>query len=161
MKKHNPAFGYGRISGQIFQAFGVKVSRFAVGRIPRNNKGKLPTGEGLSWLSFIGHMKDSLWSVDLFRCESITLKSHWVMVILDQFSRRIIGFSVHAGDPDGIVYCRLLNEIVAGKYPPKYLSSDNDPLFHFHRWQANHIVTIEIYRWKSHAGGHYQLPEAA
>jgi hypothetical protein len=27
-----------------------------------------------------GHVKDSLWSVDLFRCESILLRSHWVMV---------------------------------------------------------------------------------
>jgi putative transposase len=36
--------------------------------------------DGPSWLSFIGHMKDSLWSVDLFRCESIHLRGHWVMV---------------------------------------------------------------------------------
>ncbi|MDH3466470.1 MAG: hypothetical protein OES26_11305 [Gammaproteobacteria bacterium] len=33
-------------------------------------------------------MKDSLWSVDLFRFESITLKSHWVLVVMDQFTRR-------------------------------------------------------------------------
>ena len=33
-------------------------------------------GGGPSWLTFIGHMKDSLWSVDLFRCESILLKTH-------------------------------------------------------------------------------------
>jgi hypothetical protein len=30
---------------------------------------------GPSWLIFIVHMKDSLWSVDLFRCESILLHS--------------------------------------------------------------------------------------
>jgi putative transposase len=29
------------------------------------------------------HAKDSLWNVDLFRCESIVLKSHWVMVVMD------------------------------------------------------------------------------
>jgi hypothetical protein len=34
-------------------------------------------------------MKDSLWSVDLFRCESMLLKSYWVMVVMDQFTRRI------------------------------------------------------------------------
>jgi hypothetical protein len=39
---------------------------------PRFNSG----GPGLSWLSFIGHTKDSLWSVDLFRCESIVLRSY-------------------------------------------------------------------------------------
>jgi hypothetical protein len=48
---------------------------------------------GPSWLTFIGHMKDSLWSVDLFRCESVTLKTHWVMVVMDLFTRRIIGFT--------------------------------------------------------------------
>ena len=87
-------------------------------------------------------MKDSLWSrdavpVDLFRCESANLKSHWVMVVLDQFTRRIIGFAVHSGDCDGIAYSRLFNEIISGKKPPEYLSSDNDPLYLFLRWQAN------------------------
>ncbi len=137
MKKRNPSFRYGRIAMQIVECFGIEISRFAVGRILRKNKHNLPAGDGPSWLTFIRQMKDSLWSVDLFGCESMTLKSHWVMVIMDQFSRRIIGFSVHAGDPDLIVYCRLFNEIIAGKCLPKYLSSDNDPLFLFHRWQAN------------------------
>jgi hypothetical protein len=54
-----------------------------------------------SWLSFIGHMKDSLWSVDLFRCESIVLRSHWVMVVMDVFTRRIIGFGIERADPCG------------------------------------------------------------
>jgi hypothetical protein len=31
---------------------------------------------------------------DLFRCESLILKTHWVMVAMDQFTRRIIGFAV-------------------------------------------------------------------
>ncbi len=47
-------------------------------------------------------MKDSLWSVDMFRCESINLKTHWVLVVMDQFTRRIIGFGVHCGNVDGI-----------------------------------------------------------
>ena len=151
MKKRNPSFGYGRISMQILEAFGIAISRFAVGRILRKNKVKLPSGDGPSWLTFIGHMKDSLWSVDLFRCESIMLKSHWVMVVLDQYTRRIIGFSVHAGDCDGIAYCRLFNKIISGKKPPKYLSSDNDPLYLFHRWQAN-LRILEIDEIKSVPG---------
>ncbi len=31
----------------------------------------------------IAHAKDSLWSVDLFRCESILLHSYWVLVVID------------------------------------------------------------------------------
>ncbi|MHB8456018.1 MAG: integrase core domain-containing protein [Acidiferrobacterales bacterium] len=94
-------------------------------------------GGGPSWLTFIGHMKDSLWSVDLFRCESIRLKSHWVMVVMDQGTQRIIGFAVQAGNVDGPVLCRMLNRASSGQGTPRYLSSDNDPLFTFYRWRAN------------------------
>ncbi len=144
MKIKNPMFGYGRIAMQIQEAFGIAISRFAVARILRKNRYKLPSGKGPSWLTFIGHLKDSLWSVDLFRCESINLKSHWVMVVMDQFTRRIIRFAVHAGDCDGVAYCRMFNEIISGKTLPSYLSSDNDPLFMFHRWKANlRIIDVE------------------
>jgi transposase InsO family protein len=151
IKRRNPSFGHGRISMQIFEAFGVTISRFAVARILRKSKHNLPSGNGPSWLTFIGHMTDSLWSVDLFRCESATLKSHWVMVVIDQFTRRIIGFAVHAGDCDGIIYCRMFNHIIAGKSLPKYLSSDNDPLFLFHRWEAN-LRILDIDELKSVPG---------
>jgi hypothetical protein len=39
-----------------------------------------PDDNGPSWLAFIGHAKDSLWSIDLFRCESILLKTHWAVL---------------------------------------------------------------------------------
>jgi len=97
IKKGNPMMGYGRIAMQVSETFGMTISRFAVGRILRKYRHKLPPNGGPSWLTFIGQMKDSLWSVDLFRCESIQLRSHWVMVVLDQYTRRIIGFAVHAG----------------------------------------------------------------
>ena len=56
---------------------------------------------------------------------------------MDQFTRRIIGFAAHAGDINGVILCRMFNKVIAGKSTPQYLSSDNDPLFEFHRWQAN------------------------
>jgi hypothetical protein len=48
-----------------------------------------PIEGGPSWLTFIGHVKDSLWSLDLFRCESMTLQTYWVLVVMDQYTRRI------------------------------------------------------------------------
>jgi len=90
-----------------------------------------------SWLSVLGHAKDSLWSIDLFRCESLILKSHWVLVVMDQCTRRIIGFGVHAGAVDGPSLCRMFNRAIRGAAPPKYISNDNDPLFRFHPWKAN------------------------
>jgi putative transposase len=50
-------------------------------------------------------MEDNLWSLDLFCCESIHLKTLWVMVIMDQFTRKIIGFAVHKGSVSGIALC--------------------------------------------------------
>ena len=67
--------------------------------------------------------------VDLFRCESILLKTHWVLVVMDQFARRIIGYGVHTGDVDGVALCRLFNKAISKKGNPKYLSTDNDPLY--------------------------------
>tara|TARA_R110002110_G_scaffold415765_3_gene655344 strand:+ start:111623 stop:112186 length:564 start_codon:yes stop_codon:yes gene_type:complete len=76
-----------------------------------------------------GPAKDSLWSLDLFRCESTLLKRHSVMVVMDQYTRRIIGFGVHAGDVDGPTLFRMFNDATSRQGWPKYISSDNDPLF--------------------------------
>jgi hypothetical protein len=54
-----------------------------------------------------------------------------VLVVMDQFTRRIIGFGIHTGAVDGIALCRMFNRIIAGMEPPRYLSSDHDPLFKF------------------------------
>jgi len=61
----------------------------------------------------------------LLRCESVLLKSHWVLVVMDQFTRRIIGFGIHAGDVNGVALCRMFNAAIAAEGVPKYLSSDN------------------------------------
>ena len=99
---------------------------------------------GPSWLTFVGHVKDSLWSVDLFRCESILLRSHWVMLVMDVFTRRLIGFGVEPGLIDGVSVCRMFNHAIAGQPPPKHVSTDHDPLFRFHRWLANlRILAID------------------
>ena len=59
------------------------------------------------------------------------------MVVMDQFTRRIVGFAVCSGSPDGSMVCRMLRHIIFGSAPPTYLSSDHDPLFEYHRWKAN------------------------
>jgi hypothetical protein len=41
------------------------------------------------------------------------------------------------GDVNGVALCRMFNAAISAKGVPKYLSSDNDPLFQFQRWQAN------------------------
>ena len=73
---------------------------------------------GPSWLTFLGHAKDSLWSIDLFRCESAILRSHWVLVVMDQYTRRIVGFGIHAGTVDGRALCRMFNHAIRGLSRP-------------------------------------------
>jgi putative transposase len=63
--------------------------------------------------------------------------THWVLVVMDQWTRRIVGFGVHRGVVDGVALCQMFNRATRGHTPPKHLSSDHDPLYRFHQWQAN------------------------
>jgi putative transposase len=107
MKQRNPSWGCPRIAEQIALAFGVLIKKDVVRRILATHYRPVPDGAGPSWLTFLGHMKDSLHSIDLFRCESATLRTYWVLVVMDQYTRRIIGFGIHAGVVDGVALCRV------------------------------------------------------
>ena len=102
MKQRNPNWGCPRIAQQIALAFQIQIDKDVVRRILAHHHRPGQDFGGPSWLTFLGHMKDSLWSMDLFRCESATLRTHWVLVVMDQYTRRIIGFGVHAGTVDGV-----------------------------------------------------------
>jgi hypothetical protein len=78
---------------------------------------------GPSWLTFPGHMKDSLWSCDLFRCESATLRAYRVLIVMDQFTGRIVGFGVWSGIVDGAALCEMFNRAIRGQTAPIYLST--------------------------------------
>ena len=90
LKRRNPTWGCPRIAQQITLAFGVAIDRDVVRRIlgihyrPESDLG------GPSWLTFLGHIKDSLWSCDLFRCESATLRAYWVLIMMDQFADALL-----------------------------------------------------------------------
>ena len=137
MKRRNPYWGCPRIAQQISLAFDGEIDKDVIRRVLVKHYRPNPDSGGPSWLSFLGHTKDSSWSIDLFRCESATLRTHLILVVMDQFTRRIIGFGVHAGVPDGIALCRIFNRAIRQRRTPKYLSADDDPLYEFHRWKAN------------------------
>jgi putative transposase len=138
MKQRNPAWGCPRIAQQIALAFDIPIDKDVVRRILASHYRPAKDSGGPSWLTFLGHMKDSLRSMDLFRCESATLRTHWVLVVMDQYTRRIIGFGVHAGTVDGVALCRMFNRAIRWqRWMPKYLSSDHDPLYRFGQRQAS------------------------
>ena len=55
------------------------------------------------------------------RCESILLKSYWIMVVMDVFTRRIIGFAVAPADLDGPDVCRMFNHAIAKQITSKHM----------------------------------------
>src|ERR1035441_4096559 len=115
MKQRNPTWGCTRIAQQIALAFDLPIDKDVVRRILASHYRPGKDSGGPSWLTFLGHLKDSLWSLDLFRCESATLRTHWVLVVMDQYTRRIIGFGVHAGSVDGVALCRMFNRAIRGQ----------------------------------------------
>jgi hypothetical protein len=143
MKRRNPNWGCPRIAQQIALAFGVAIDKDIVRRLLSVHYRPDSDSGGPSWLTFLGHVKDSLWSCDLFRCESATLRTYWVLVVMDQFTRRLIGFGVHGGIVDGLALCRMFHRAIRGHRLPRYLSSDHDPLYRFHQWQAN-LRVLEV-----------------
>jgi putative transposase len=149
MKSRNPKCGYMRIAQQISNDFGIEINKDIVRRVlAKHYRPDNSDSNGPSWLSFLAQTKDSLWSVDLFRCESILLHSHWVMLVMDVFTRRIIGFGIERAYIDGVSVCRMFNCATYAESKPTRLSTDHDPLFRFHRWLAN-LRVLEIEEIKS------------
>jgi transposase InsO family protein len=144
IKQRNPRFGCPLIAQQLAKSFGLEIDKDVVRRVLATHYRPDRGVGGPSWLTLLGHAKDSLWSIDLFRVESVLLKAHWILVVMDQFTRRIVGFGVQAAAVDGVALCRMFNQAIAGRGLPIRLSLDHDPVFGFERWQANlRILEIE------------------
>ena len=112
------------------------LSKDVVRRILALHCRPAPTENGPSWLTFIGHMKDRLWSLDLFRCESICLKRMGTGrdgPVQPPHHR----FRIQRGVVDGLALCRMFQQAIRGAGLPKCLSVDHDPLYRFHQWEAN------------------------
>jgi len=64
MKRRNPRLGCRKIAEQISHVFGIALGKDVVRRILAKHYPPDSDGEGVSWLTAIGHAKDSLWSID-------------------------------------------------------------------------------------------------
>ena len=60
-----------------------------------------------------------------------------MLVVMDPFTRRLVGIGVHHGTVTGVDLCRMSNAAIHGQGAPRHLSTDHDPLFEAHRWTAN------------------------
>ena len=110
MKLRNPSFGHQRIAVQISNAFAVQIDKDIVRRALAKHCGPdHPDVSGPSWLTIFAQTKDSLWSVEQFRCESILLRSYRVLVVIDVFSRCIVGSDIGSEYIVGAAACRIIN----------------------------------------------------
>jgi hypothetical protein len=117
MKQRNPRWGCPRIAEQIALVFGTSINKDVVRRISGS---ALPTfcRRRRSLVAHLpGHVKDSLHSIDLFRCESVVLRTYWVLVVMDQCIR-LVGFGIHAGTVDGLT---LLPACSTGRFEDNQL----------------------------------------
>ncbi len=109
---------------------------------PNTTDQATPEIMALAGPTFIAHTKDSLWSIDLFRCESILLRSHWVLVIMDIFTRRIVGFGVERARIS--TASRYVGCSITPSLATSYRSTSAPITFRFHRWLANlRVLKIE------------------
>jgi putative transposase len=82
LKRRNPRFGCPKNAQHLAKTFGIDLDKDVVRRVLAAHHHPEGREKGPSWLTLLGHTKDSLWSLDLFRIESILLRSHWVLVII-------------------------------------------------------------------------------
>jgi hypothetical protein len=117
LKRRNPRLGCPRLPSNWPRALVSNWTKTPSGGCwPSTTGGEGGSQDnGPSWLSFLAHVKDSLWSVNLFRVESTLLQTHWVFVVMDVFTRRIIGFGVQVMTVDGPSLCRMFNQAIIGR----------------------------------------------
>jgi putative transposase len=141
IKQKNPLFGCPQIAAIILDRTGTSVSEETVRRTLMKFYTGQP-GSGPSWLSFLATQTHSLWSLDFFQVESICLKTHWVLVIMDQWSRRIIGFAVSSQPANSTGLVEMFTSCISD-LSPKRISHDHDPLFRSVDWKRM-ISVLEI-----------------
>ena len=173
MKQRNPSWGCPRIAQQIALAFGTSINKDVVQRILGARYQPKPDSAGPSWLTVLGHGQDSLWSLDLFRCESAVLRTHWVLVVMDQCTRRSHPFVERLV---GTIRRECLDRTLfwtAADFEVKLL--DFQRYFNGHRTHAGlggltpeprtcedgARASVRQYRWRLHCRGLYQTPIAA
>ena len=175
LKQRIPNYGYRRIAIQIFQSFGIKVSCFSVGRIIRKYNKSHPGDNGPSWLTFIGHMKDSLWFefhhwqanlriIDVDEIKSVpgNPTSHpFIERVIGTCRREVLDHTLFWNERDLLdklnEFKKYYNE-TRGHWSLDSATPEQKTNF---KNTTHNIANLENYRWKKHCRGLFQTPIAA
>ena len=83
-----------------------------------------------------------------------------IKLVMDQFTRCLVGVGVQRGPVNGADLCRMFNAAIHGRGTPRHLSTDHDPLFEGHRWTANlRILDIDEIKTVPHVPLSYPFVE--
>jgi putative transposase len=66
-----------------------------------------------------------------------------VLLVMDQFTRRLVGIGVHCGAVVVGDVCHMFNVAIHRQGVPRHLSTDHDSPFEAGRWKAN-LRILEI-----------------
>ena len=89
LAKENPAWGYGKIQGEL-KKLGITISQTTIGRIvTRNGFTRRPFRAGAGWRKFLGYYRDFIWSGDFFTVETAFLARFYVLFFIEIGSRRL------------------------------------------------------------------------
>jgi transposase InsO family protein len=138
LKRRNPSFGCPRIALIVATTFGVGVDKDVVRRVLAKHL-RAGTGGG-GPRSRQGQLVER---------GPVPMRVHPVEVALGPGRHGSIHAPHHrtrgyVGGVDGPALCRMFNRVIARQSLPAYLSTDHDPLFRYHRWEANlRILDIE------------------
>ena len=84
MKQRNPNWGCPRIAQQMALAFHIQIDKDVVRRILARHYRPGQDSDGPSWLTFLGHMKDSSGVLIYSGASQQRCRTHWVLVVMDR-----------------------------------------------------------------------------
>jgi hypothetical protein len=129
LKRENPGWGQKRIS-QTLRRMGLAVSAPTVQKILEDH-GFGPPGGGRTWEEYTSAAKDALWALDFFVVRSLHGQLLQVMVILDVYTRELLGLRAYDGwDVDSTWTMRTLAAAFSeSKRLPTAVMHDRAPQF--------------------------------
>src|ERR1700730_1461924 len=62
---------------------------------------------------------------DRLLCGFCSMFLYWVLVVMHQFTRRLVGFGAHRGAVMSADVCRMFNAAIHGQGAPRHVSTDH------------------------------------
>ena len=124
MALDNRLWGAERIHGELLKlGFSVATSTIQ-GYIARFRS----TPRGQSWSTFLRNQAAGIWSCDLFEVRDLSLRAHYVFVVMHLETRRLL-LATSTAEPTSGWLAQQLRNLTPPGLGPKFLIRDNDCKF--------------------------------